>query len=264
MTPRQLLQLQSITLEVPKQFETSSRPNLEQTAPEEMQELTSDLTEEGTNKDFEVTERKSESSNKITAPEYPTQNKNKTHKSSGKITPTVLDATKNKTRVIKVVEIMDMPKVINIYKPSDPRIKKIIEILDTSELPVNTADPALTIETPRITDLNRIKKVIQIQVPDSIPPNEPLAIRQTPNSRSNVQKSKILRFARKKFESTKINDENETSANRKGNNKTNELGDISNKASQQTPNSNIYPLRKRQKQKILKSERNKGINRDGN
>lgn len=75
--------------------------------------------------------------------------------------------------------------------------------------------------------------------------------------------SKTLKFAWKKFESTKINYDVETSPSRKGN-KTNELGDISNKASQQTPNSNIYPLRKRQKQKILKSERNKGINRGGN
>ena len=70
LTPRQLLQLHSITPQVPKQrqFELSSKPNIKQTAP---QELTSDLTEEGTNVEFEVTERSTESSNKITAPVYP-------------------------------------------------------------------------------------------------------------------------------------------------------------------------------------------------
>ena len=56
-----------------------------------------------------------------------------------------------------------MPKVSNIDKPSYPRMKKIIEILDTPKLPVNTADQALTTETLLITKLNRIKKVIQIQ-----------------------------------------------------------------------------------------------------
>ena len=114
MTPRQLLQLQSITLEVPKQFETSIRPNLKQTAPKEMQELTSDLTEEGTNVGFEETERSTESGNKITVAVYPTQNKHKTHKSSSKITPTVLDTSKKKTRVTKIVENTDMLKVSNI------------------------------------------------------------------------------------------------------------------------------------------------------
>ena len=58
----------------------------------------------------------------------------------------------------------------------------------------------------------------------------------------------------------KINDENENSANWKGSDKPNELGDISRKASQQTPNSKIYQLRTRQKQKILGSEPNEGIN----
>ena len=79
LTPRQLLQLHSITPQVPKQrqFGTSSRPNLKQTAPKEVQELTSNLTEEGTNVDSEVTERSAESGDKITAPVYPTQNKNK-------------------------------------------------------------------------------------------------------------------------------------------------------------------------------------------
>ena len=120
-----------------------------------------------------------------------------------------------------------MPKVSNTDKPSHPSIKKIIKVPDTPELPVNTADPALTTETPPTAEFNRIKKVIQIQDPDSIPPNAPLAIRPTPFSTSNVQKSKIPRFTRKKFESTKINDENETSANRKGSDKPNELGDIS-------------------------------------
>ena len=96
MAPRQFLQLHSIIPQVAKQrqFEISSRPNLEQTAPKEVQELTSDLTEEEINVDFEVTERSTDSSDKITAPVYPTQNKNKTHKSSSKITPTVLDTTK--------------------------------------------------------------------------------------------------------------------------------------------------------------------------
>ena len=56
---RQLLQLYYISPQVPKQrqFETSSRTNLKETAPKEVQELTSRLTEEGTNVDFEVTER---------------------------------------------------------------------------------------------------------------------------------------------------------------------------------------------------------------
>ena len=52
-----------------------------------MQELTSDMIEEETNVDFEVTERSTESSNEIIAPVYPTQNKHETHKSSSKITP---------------------------------------------------------------------------------------------------------------------------------------------------------------------------------
>ena len=123
LTPRQLLQLHSITPQVPKQrqFGTSSRPNLKQTAPKEVQGLTSDLTEQGTNVDFEVTERSAETSDKITAPVYPTQNKNKTHKPSSKIKPTVLDTIKNKARV---VEITDMPKVSNIDKPLHSRIKK--------------------------------------------------------------------------------------------------------------------------------------------
>ena len=110
MTPRQLLQLHSITLQVPKQsqFEISSRPNLKKTASKELQELTSDLTEEGTNVDFELTEGSTESSDKITALVYPTQNKNETHKSSSKITPTVLHRTKSKTRVTKILEITDM------------------------------------------------------------------------------------------------------------------------------------------------------------
>ena len=150
LTPRQLLQLHSITPQVPKQrqFGTSSRSNLKQAASKEVQELTSDLTEEGTNVDFEVSERSAKSSDKIRAPVYPTQNKNKTHKPSSKITPTILNTTKNKARVTKVVEITDMPKVSNIDKPSYTRIKKIIEILDTPALPVNTADQALTTETP--------------------------------------------------------------------------------------------------------------------
>ena len=85
-----------------------------------MQELTSDMTAEGTNVEFEVNKRSSESCNKITAPVYPIQNKYETHKSISEITPTVLDTTKNKTRVTKVVEITDMPKVSSIDKPSHP------------------------------------------------------------------------------------------------------------------------------------------------
>ena len=44
LTPIQLLQLHSITPQVPKQrqFETSSRPNFKQTSPNKVQELTSD------------------------------------------------------------------------------------------------------------------------------------------------------------------------------------------------------------------------------
>ena len=86
----------------PRQFELSSKTNLKRTALKEVQELTSDLTEEETNLELEVTERSTESSNKITALVYPTQNKHKTHKSSSKIAPTILDTTKNKTRVTKV------------------------------------------------------------------------------------------------------------------------------------------------------------------
>ena len=90
-----------------------------------MQELTSELTEEGANIQFEVTERRTKSSNKIIAPVYPTQNKHETHKSSSKIRPTVLDTTKNKNRVTKVVVITDkVSKVSNIYKPSHPRTNK--------------------------------------------------------------------------------------------------------------------------------------------
>ena len=46
---------------------------------------------------------------------------------------------------------------------------------------------------------------------------------------SNAQKSKISRFARKQVESTKINDEVETSANPISNDKQIEIGDISKK-----------------------------------
>ena len=89
-----------------------------------MQELTSGLTGDWTNVDFNVTERSTKSSNKITVPVYPTPKKHKTRKSRSKITPAVLGKTKNKNRVTKVVEITDMPKVSNIGKPSHPRIKK--------------------------------------------------------------------------------------------------------------------------------------------
>ena len=121
-----------------------------------------------------------------------------------------------------------MPKVSNIDKPSHSRIKKN-EILNTLELPLNSVDQALTLETLPITEFNRIKRVIQIQDPENILANEPSAIRQTPMSTSNAQKSKIPRFARKQVESTKINDEVETSANRISNDKQIEIGDISKK-----------------------------------
>ena len=87
----------------------------------------------------------------MTAPKYPIQNKNK-------ITPTVLDTTKNKIRVTKVVQIMDMPKLSNIDRPSHTRIKKIIEILGASELPVNTVDQALTTEAPLPQNVVELKK----------------------------------------------------------------------------------------------------------
>ena len=87
---------------------------------------------------------------------------------------------------INVSFITGMPKVIIIDKPSHPRIKKIIEILDTPELLVNTAGPALTTETLPIVEFNRIKKVIQVLDPDSIPPNDILAICRTPIGMSNV------------------------------------------------------------------------------
>ena len=86
--------------------------------------LTSALTKKGTNIDFEVTERSTDSRDKKTAPVYPTQSKNKTHNSSSKIIPIVLDTTKNKTRVIKVVAIMGMSKISYIDKLLHPRIKK--------------------------------------------------------------------------------------------------------------------------------------------
>ena len=54
-TLRQLFQLHSITPQIPKQrqFETSSKPTLKQTSPRVVQELTSELAEEGTDVDFE-------------------------------------------------------------------------------------------------------------------------------------------------------------------------------------------------------------------
>ena len=56
--------------------------------------------------------------------------------------------------------------------------------------------------------------------------------------------SKTLKFAWKKFESTKINYDVETSPSRKGN-KTNELGDISKKTSQQKPWLQNLPTQKK-------------------
>ena len=51
-----------------------------------------------------------------------------------------------------------MSKVSNIGKRSHPRIKKTIEILDTTELPVNTADHALTTETHPPQNLIELKR----------------------------------------------------------------------------------------------------------
>ena len=152
---------------IPKQgqFEILGRPNLKQTAPKEVEQLIRELIQDEKNVDFEVIERSTESSNKITSQYTPPNTNNKTQKSSSKITPALLDPTKSKTRVTKTVEITDMPKVSNIDKPSHPRIKKITEILDTPELSVNTADWALTAETPPITEFNRNKQVLQIQDP---------------------------------------------------------------------------------------------------
>ena len=56
--------------------------------------------------------------------------------------------TKHKTQVTKAVEITDIPKVSNIDKPSHLKIEKFLEISNTPELPVNTADQALTTESP--------------------------------------------------------------------------------------------------------------------
>ena len=55
-----------------------------------------------------------------------------------------------------------MLKVSNIGKPTNPRIKQIIEVLDTPELPVNTVDQSLTTETLPTTEFNRTKNIIQI------------------------------------------------------------------------------------------------------
>ena len=65
---------------------------------------------------------------------------NTTQKSSSKITPSVLNRTKNKTRVTQVVEITAILQVSCIEKSLQPRITKIIEIIDTPELPLNTSD----------------------------------------------------------------------------------------------------------------------------
>ena len=56
--------------------------------------------------------------------------------------------TKHETQVTKAVEITDIPKVSNIDKPSHLKIEKFLEIPNTPELPVNTADQALTTESP--------------------------------------------------------------------------------------------------------------------
>ena len=69
LTPRQLLQLYSVISKVRKQrqFELC-RPNLKQTAPKEEEELISELKEEGTNADFEETERYIKSSDQNNSP----------------------------------------------------------------------------------------------------------------------------------------------------------------------------------------------------
>ena len=61
-----------------------------------------------------------------------------------------------------------------------------------------------------------------------------------------------------------INDEVESSANWKGKDKKNKADDISKKVSQQNPNPKIYSLRRRQKQKVLTPELNRGGNWDSN
>ena len=53
------------------------------------------------------------------------------------------------------------------------------------------------------------------------------------------------------FESKKINNEVETSANQKGNHKGKKVGDILKKVNQQNSNSKSEPPRRREKQKAL-------------
>ena len=72
---------------------------------------------------------------------------NTTQKSSSKITPSVLNRTKNKTKVTQVIEIPAILQVSSIEKSLQPRTTKITEIIDTPEWPVNTSDQALTTET---------------------------------------------------------------------------------------------------------------------
>ena len=63
LIPRQLLQLLSI-ISQPKQrqFKTTCKPNLKQKGLEEVEKWVNELTKEGTNADFEVTEKSIESS----------------------------------------------------------------------------------------------------------------------------------------------------------------------------------------------------------
>lgn len=89
-----------------------------------MEEILSELIEEV---GFEVIDKCTESSDKITTLVCLTQDhntNNKTQKSNRKITTVFLDATKSKTRVTNIVEITDMLKVRKTDKPSHPRMKK--------------------------------------------------------------------------------------------------------------------------------------------
>ena len=101
-------------------------------------ELISELIDGKTNVDFQVTWKKYlkqwQNNNFVILQPHPkSENQLLTQKSSNKITPTTLDVTESKTRVTKIVEITDIPKVSNVYLT----IKKIIEILYIPELHVN-------------------------------------------------------------------------------------------------------------------------------
>ena len=103
----------------------------------------------------------------------------------------MLNRTKNKTRVTQVVEITAVLQVSCVEKSLQPRITKIIEIIDTTELPIKHLRLGFNNRNNLATELNRTKKVNHSQDLESIPPNEPLAILQIPMSTSNFLKSKI-------------------------------------------------------------------------